>query len=110
MKRIIPAIAATAVSVPLLCAAPVGAAPRSCGARPDSHTRWEVVFGREKTRLGAEKVLRLAVKRGFPAKIEMDGCTEYEVALGRFTSSSGVQAYLNKVRAAGFKKAGREDS
>ena len=93
-------------------AAPVGAAVQrehGCGAKPDSHSRWEVVFGTEKTHQQAETLLKRAVSKGFHPKIEVDSCTAYEVAQGRFTTSAAAQTFLNQVKAAGF-KATREDS
>ena len=111
MTRALIAVASAAVAGAVL----IGAAGAStngrsgCGARPDAHKRWEVVFGTEKTQAHAEALLRRAVSKGFHPKIEVDGCAAYEVAQGRFTTPAAAQSFFNSVKAAGF-RASREDS
>jgi hypothetical protein len=114
MTRATVVVTATVMSLALAGVASAGTAPPKpggCGAKPDSHGRWEVVFATERTRPNAEKALKLFRSRGFPrATIEVESCTAYEVSMARYSSSMTVQQALNQVKKAGFKSATREDS
>lgn len=113
MTRMTLMVAVVAIPLALAGVAAAGSKPLttgSCGAKPDTHGRWEVVFVTEKTRASAEKAATLVRSRGFRAVIEVESCSAYEVAIGGYTSSAAVQSALNAVKKAGFKSATREDS
>src|SRR5262249_37174754 len=114
MTRVTLVIAAAVVSLVLVGVAPAGAAQPKlgpCGAKPDSHGRWAIVFVTEKTKLDAEKALKLVRSRGYSrAFIEVESCTAYEVEWNNFRSSAAAQTALNAVKKAGFKSVKREDS
>ncbi|HLX19259.1 MAG TPA: hypothetical protein VKR23_03825 [Gaiellaceae bacterium] len=103
---------AALITIAGVAAMPAAAAGRrisSCGAKPDAHDRWAVVFGTEPTLAKADKTLALVHAKGFSAHIEVDSCTVYEVEQNGYRSSAAVAAALTKARAAGF-SAKREDS
>ena len=112
MTRALIAVASAAVAGAVL----IGAAGAStngrsgCGARPDAHKRWEVVFGTEKTRDAAQKLLVRVTAKHFKAGIEVESCTAFEVSHGRYTNSAVAQAIVDKARKAGFTRAKTEDS
>jgi cell division septation protein DedD len=109
MKKLIATIVVMLAATGL--ASTAGASTRgNCGARPDHHNKWAVVFATEKTRDAARKTLARVLAKGFKAGIEVESCTEFEIEYGRFANRAAAQALANRARAAGFTRAKVEDS
>jgi hypothetical protein len=108
------ALSGAAVAAVLASAISANAAkpPLNCGAKPDKHQMWEVVYRTEPTLAKAKATLARAEKAhfNFKSSIEVESCTAYEVATARFPSKASAQKHLNQVRAKGFRQAHLEES
>src|SRR5437879_4912039 len=109
MKKLIATVVVALVATGLASSAGASTRP-NCGARPDGHHKWAVVFGTEKTRDNARKLLVRVTAKHFKAAIEVESCTAYEVEIGRFTNRAAAQALADKAKKAGFTRAKTEDS
>jgi hypothetical protein len=84
--------------------------PTNCGAKPDGHTHFEVVYGTQRTRSLAHKLLLRVKAKKFLAWIEVDNCTAFEVARARFATRADAQNVVHVAKKVGFTKATIEDS
>ena len=72
---------------------------------------WEIALAHAKSRTGALTVLRRAHKlAGSRAKLERDGCTDYEPAIVGLKSKRAAEALLRRAKAIGFASASIERS
>jgi hypothetical protein len=101
---------AALVAAGVMTAGAGAATPKNCGAQPDAHARWEVVFTTEPSEAHALNEQRKAAKQGFVTHIEVDSCTQWEVSVAKFSSRPAALVLLAQAKAAGWKKAHTEDS
>ena len=86
-------------------------AARACRLGPERDRGWEIALAHAKSRTGALTVLRHAHKlAGSSAKLERDGCTDYEPAIVGLKSKRAAEALLRRAKSAGFAGASIERS
>jgi hypothetical protein len=86
------------------------ALPINCGAKEDDSGHWEVVYGTERTRASAHRLLVRVRAKHFLAWIEVDSCTAFEVARGGFKTRAAAQVAVREAIKAGFTKTKDEHS
>ncbi len=84
--------------------------PCTVHPKPDDHDVFEVVFGRTETFAAAQVLMARTHDAGFQTGIEVDSCTEYEVAIARDLSRAEALVLLADAQRAGFSQAGLERS
>jgi hypothetical protein len=84
--------------------------PANCGAKPDNTGHWEVVYGTEKTRHLAHKLMVNVRAKHFLAWVEVDSCSAFEVARAGFKTRAAAQVMTDAAIKAGFTKTRDEHS
>ena len=84
--------------------------PCTVHPKPDDHDVFEVVFGRTETFAAAQVLMARTHDAGFQTGIEVDSCTEYEVAIARDLSHAEALVLLADAQRAGFSQAELERS
>ena len=78
--------------------------------KPDDHVQFEVVFGRTQSLAEAQTLLARTHDAGFAAGIEVDSCTEYEIAIAGFHMRAAAADLVAQAKSAGFNAAQIENS
>jgi hypothetical protein len=115
MSRTYKPLSGACLAAFVVCAIPSGGvavAADNCGAKPDEHQKWEVVFRTEPTHKKAEASQARIKAAGFKFKtfIEVESCHAFEVATNQFPTKAAAQKHLDEAKALGFREATIEKS
>src|SRR4051812_24573874 len=98
-KRLVPG---AFIVTSAMCLAPMGGAAAvtvdNCGAKPDKHSKWEVIFRTEPTKAKAEASQARIKAAGFKFKtfIEVESCHAFEVSTAGFQTKAAAQKHLDE--------------